>query len=373
MSIPPTDWLSADIGDMGEHIRAVDWAATPLGAPASWPQSLKTAVRILLSSRFAMWMGWGPDLTFLYNEAYATMTLGKKHPWALGKPAREVWPEVWEDITSRVRTVLDTGTATWDQALQLFLERSGYTEETYHTFSYSPLADETGAVAGMLCVVVEETDRVIGERRLSTLRELSGALASTTTEHEVLEAVERTLGGNKFDLPFSLAYLFENNATRARLVSHIGIDATHAIAPAVIETSDAAAPWPVAELLEGRTRTIVETLSKNGTPIPGLPRGAWQTPPRAAAIVPIAQQAQEQPAGFLVAGINPYRSFDAEYSGFLELIAGQMAASLANARAYEAEKQRAESLAELDRAKTVFFSNVSHEFRTPLTLLLGPA
>lgn len=368
----PADWLPAGIGAMGEYIRAVDWAATPLGAPAGWPQSLKTAVRILLTSRFAMWMGWGPDLTFLYNEAYATRTLGKKHPWGLGKPAREVWAEVWDDIKSRVRTVLDTGTATWDEALQLFLERNGYTEETYHTFSYSPLTDETGAVAGMLCVVVEETDRVIGERQLATLRELSGALAATTTEHEVLEAVERTLRANQLDLPFSLAYLFENNATQARLVSHIGIDATHAIAPAVIETNDAAAPWLVAELLKGRTRTIVETLSNNGAPIPALPRGAWQTPPRAAAIVPIAQQAQEQPAGFLVAGLNPYRLFDTEYSGFLELIAGQIAASLANARAYEAEKQRAESLAELDRAKTVFFSNVSHEFRTPLTLLLSP-
>ena len=158
-------------GEMAARMQSFDWSKTPLGPVERWPQSLKTAVRIMLTSRYAMWMAWGPDLTFFYNDAYAP-TLGIKQTWALGSPASKVWAEIWPDIGPRIESVLKTGEATWDEGLLLFLERSGYTEETYHTFSYSPLADDTGAVSGMLCVVTEETERVIGERRLKTLRDL---------------------------------------------------------------------------------------------------------------------------------------------------------------------------------------------------------
>jgi hypothetical protein len=177
----------------------VDWSATPLGPVETWPQSLRTVVRILLTSRFAMWMGWGPELTFLYNDSYAQMTLGKKHPWALGKPAREVWREIWGDIGPRIETVLRTGVATWDEALLLFLERSGYREETYHTFSYSPLSGDDGRITGMLCVVTEETDRVIGERRLSFLRSFASALGQAIAEADVLAAMESSLDQNQKD------------------------------------------------------------------------------------------------------------------------------------------------------------------------------
>lgn len=139
-------------GAMGALMRAKDWSRTPLGSPDTWPQSLKTVIRVMLTSRYAMWMGWGTDLTFFYNDAYRP-TLGIKHAWALGSPAREVWAEIWPDIGPRIETVIETGQATWDEALLLFLERSGFPEETYHTFFYSPLADDSGPVAGMLCVV----------------------------------------------------------------------------------------------------------------------------------------------------------------------------------------------------------------------------
>jgi hypothetical protein len=122
---PPAAGLFPDGGEMGALMRAKDWAATPLGPPEGWPQGLRTVVRILLTSRYAMWMGWGPDLTFLYNDAYGRMTLGKKHPWALGRPAREVWAEIWDELGPRVDSVLGAGTATWDEALLLFLERNG--------------------------------------------------------------------------------------------------------------------------------------------------------------------------------------------------------------------------------------------------------
>ena len=340
-------------------------------APAEhWPQSLKTIVQVLLTSRFAMWMGWGPNLTFLYNDAYGRMSLGKKHPWALGKPVREVWAEIWRDLEPRVGKVMETGKATWDEALLLFLERSGYREETYHTFSYSPLTDDDGSVAGLLCVVSEETERVIGERRLASLRDLASELAATTTEQGVLAAIEHAVGANQRDLPFTLTYLFEQEGTRGKRARckacSTGVTPEHSDVGDSPETN-----WPVDALLASGKSIVVEDLSSRFAA--ALPNGAWDTPPRRATITPIAQQGHDTPAGFLVAGINPYRQLDEAYTGFIDLIAGQIASSLANARAYAEEKQRSETLAELDRAKTQFFSNVSHEFRTPLTLLLGPA
>ncbi len=163
-------------GEMAARLRAFDWSKTPLGPPGEWPQSLRTVVRIMLTSRYAMWMGWGPNLIFFCNDAYLP-TLGVKESWALGTPAKKVWEEIWPDISPRIDHVLKTGEATWDEALFLILERSGYPEETYHTFSYSPIADDGGKIAGMLCVVTEETDRIIGERRLAVLRDLAAGLS----------------------------------------------------------------------------------------------------------------------------------------------------------------------------------------------------
>src|SRR4051794_23717919 len=172
-------------GAVGRDLLAVDWDETPLGAPEAWPRSLASIVQVLLTSRFSMWMAWGPELTFLCNDAYRRDTLGSKFPWALGRPASEVWSEIWSDIGPRIETVIRTGDATWDQDLMLFLERSGYVEETYHTFSYSPITGDDGAIAGMLCVVSEETGRVIGERRLRIVRDLGTALAAAGTVGDV--------------------------------------------------------------------------------------------------------------------------------------------------------------------------------------------
>src|ERR1017187_6331971 len=245
VSVPPTVTIGQRGGEMGKRIRIFDWSTTPLGPIDQWPQSLRTVVNILLSSRYAMWMAWGPELTFLYNDAYRP-TLGIKDPWALGARAYHVWAEIWPDVGPRIATVLTTSEATYDEGLLLFLERSGFPEETYHTFSYSPLTDDHGRINGMLCVVTEETERLLGKRRVETLRDVASALASTNTEEEVLQALRDQFSRNKKDLPFTLTYLFGPRG-QVRLASSTGISPDHPLAAEQIG-QDSVHPWPVQEI-----------------------------------------------------------------------------------------------------------------------------
>lgn len=324
-----------------------DWAATPLGAEEHWSPTLRTAVSITLNSGFGMLLMWGPELVMIYNDGYAS-TLGLRHPSALGRPVPDVWPDVWSDIQPMIDDVFAGGTISYDD-LPLTMTRRGFDEECYFTFSYGPVVEATGEVAGLLNTVVETTQRVLATRRLGVLQRLGSVPRSvhgSTTD--AVRAVLDVLRDARTDCPFALVYVADEDEA-ARLVAGYGADVSDQLAAGAISELVQQA------VLTGEVRTVsgLEALSGVGA----SPAGEGDV--HTAVVLPLVVAGQSTPVGAVVLGTSPHLVLDEEYRVFLSLAAGQVAAAVADAQAVDAERRRAVERAELERSRAQFFTDVA--------------
>lgn len=322
-----------------------DWASTPLGAEAQWSPTLRTAVSSCLNTRIPILLMWGPELVMIYNDAYAPL-LGERHPTALGARAPLIWRDIWTDIGGMAAEVF-SGRATYSEDLPLVTSRHGFPEETYFTFSFSPVVEPGGEIAGLLDTVLETTQRVLAARRLSVLQQLGGLPRSVHGGAvEAVAAALRVLADARSDCPFGLVYLVDDDGQGARLVARHGIGVDGELPGSVI-------PEQVAKAIGTAS---VQTVTGLGDLLPGLSSAGaspvGEADVHTAVVLPLVVAGQERPAGALVLGTSPHLRLDEEYRVFLTLAAGQVAAAVGDAQAVERERRRADERAQ-------FFTDVA--------------
>jgi two-component sensor histidine kinase len=357
-------------GEMGARIRAFDWRATGLGEPRGWPASLKTALRIMLASRQPMWVWWGPELLNFYNDAYLSI-IGGKHPAALGQPARQVWAEIWPQIKDRIEAAM-VGESSYSEAELLVMHRNGYPEETYYTFSFSPVPDENDRIGGLVCANSDDTERVIGVRRMALLRDLAMRGLDAARTEDVYRLAAESLATDDRDIPFAAFYRFAEDGECALLAGCSGIAPGHAAAPEVI-SAEAPHVWPVAGVARTGRMQVVSGLSELFS---ALPSGPWPESPREALVLPLSAGADSAARGVLVLGITPYRLRDGGLEDFARMIARQIASALLNVEAFEVERERArgadalalevEHRRRIERQQNLLLDELNHRVKNTL-------
>ena len=363
MAPAPADWLVGG-GEMAKVIKAKDWSTTPLGPIESWPQSLRTTVSLVQASLSPISLAWGPAHTQIYNDGYWPIC-GAKHPRSMGQDYRECWASAFPVIGEAYVSGW-SGRSAYLEKMRMFLDRHGFLEETCFTFSFSPITDESGRVGGLFHPVTELTGQMLSERRIQTVRDLAMQAAPARTAAEALRLSADVLANASFDVPFAILYLVDEPARRAHRIALSGMSSGLAGAEQ-IDLDSRESPWCVAEAFRSGERIELDVsrrITEAVGPYPELPRYAM--------VQPIRLASHAAPVAVLVAGASARLAMNDAYRLFYDLVGGAVGTALTNAHALDVERRKAEALAELDRTKTAFFSNVSHEFRTPLTLMLGP-
>jgi PAS domain S-box-containing protein len=360
-----TDFLNGG-GQMAAVVLAKDWSTTPLGPIQAWPPSLRTTVSLCLASNFPLSIAWGPHRILIYNDGYWPIC-GAKHPDSMGQDFKECWLSAWPEIGPAFERA-QAGDTSFLENQRMFLDRNGYLEETFFTFSFSPIRDETGHIGGLFHPVMETTARMLSERRTRALRDLTTRTARVCSVNEAAEAAMQVLADCSFDIPFALFYALDAEGKTATLAGAVGVEPGGSFSPVSLQAHDPANLWPLQKALTSGDEQIVDNLAS----LLAGPCGPYPEIPSQALVLPIPLPGLNRFAGVLIAGVSSRLPLDEAYQSFYDLLVSQISAAMANAHAYAEERRRAEMLAELDRAKTAFFSNVSHEFRTPLTLMLGP-